>query len=285
MTRTAIVTDSSADLPAGLLDGKPVFLIPLQISWNDETYLDGVDIQPVKFYERLKTSHNLPTTSQPSPGAFHSLYRRLLEQGFHVLSIHISAGLSGTFNSALQAKKMLIHDAPVEVVDSQTGSIALGLQVLNLAESALRGASLQECKNLAESARHNACIFFVLDTLEYLRRSGRVGGASAFLGTLLHIKPILETRQGIIEVVDKARSMKKALGRVLEILDKRLVKARSVSLAVVHANTPHKAQDFLDQAVQHFSHLDITNAFCANVSPALATHTGPSGLGLAYLFE
>ncbi|NPV86125.1 MAG: DegV family protein [Anaerolineae bacterium] len=284
MSKIAVVTDSTADIPEEIAAGKPIFKIPLQIVWDGVTFQDGVDINPVEFYARLRSGKTLPTTSQPSPEKFKALYSQLLEKGYEILSVHISSRLSGTINAALQAKGMLAG-APIEVVDSLTSSIALGMQVLTAAEAALRGDSLLACKTLVEQARERAGIFFVLETLEYLRRGGRIGGAAAFLGALLNIHPILETRNGIIDAVDRTRSLRKGLNRVIDLLEKRVEQARSINLAVVHANTPVEAQAFLDQAVQRLRRFNIQSSFCTYVSPVLATHTGPAGLGLAFLYE
>jgi len=284
MSKIAIVTDSAADIPEEIATGKPIFKIPLQIIWDGVAFQDGVDINPIEFYDRLRSGKTLPTTSQPSPEKFNALYSQLLEKGYEILSVHISSRLSGTINAALQARNMLAS-APIEVVDSLTASIPLGMQALTAAEAALRGASLLACKTLVEQARQRAGIFFVLDTLEYLRRGGRIGGAAAFLGTLLNIHPILETRNGIINAVDRARSLRKGLERVIDLLEKRVEHAQSINLAVVHANTPVAAQAFLDQAVQRLHKLNIQYSFCTYVSPVLATHTGPAGLGLAFLYE
>jgi DegV family protein with EDD domain len=284
MSKVAIVTDSAADIPSEVSYGKPIFSVPLNIIWDGKTYLDGLDLQPIEFYDRLRKSDTLPTTSQPSPESFKKIYMELLDKGYEILSIHLSSGLSGTFNAAHQAKNM-IAGAPIELVDSLTGSIGQGLQVLNAAEAALQGATLAVCKSLAESARHRSGIYFILDTLEFLHRGGRIGGATAFLGTLLHVKPILETRNGIIDAVERARSMKKATERVIQLLQHRAGNARSIRLSVVHTNIPFEAQAFLDQVVQSFNGIEIRNAFCTYVSPVLATHTGPAGLGLAFLYD
>ena len=200
MSKVAIVTDSTANLPPEIIRNLPIHVVPLHVIWGEQEYLDQVEMTSDQFYARLRTDKVLPTTSQPSPKEFKDLYVRLLEEGYDILTITISSKLSGTMDSAIQAKAML-PGPRIEVFDSQTTSLAMGFQVLAAARLANQGATLKECNTSVAQARDKSGVFFVLKTLEFLARGGRLGGASAFVGTMLNLKPILELRNGQVEPV------------------------------------------------------------------------------------
>ncbi|HEY9076908.1 MAG TPA: DegV family protein [Anaerolineaceae bacterium] len=283
MAKVAIVTDSTALIPAELINHHiSLDIAPLQLIWGDKTYQDGVDIHPAEFYEQLPASKIFPTTSQPSPAVFMNIYRRLLDQGFDILSIHISSKLSGTLDSAIQARNNL-DKSRIELVDSLSTSMAMGFQVLTSARAALQGATLQECKALAEQARDRSGVFFLVNTLEYLRRGGRIGGAAAFLGTALNLKPILTLHEGRIEPVERVRTMSKAIDRLLDIIVDKVGKSTPVRLAALHTVSFDEASLLLNRARDRFSISDVADAVITDVSPVIGAHTGPGCLGLAYL--
>ncbi|WP_448335824.1 DegV family protein, partial [Bellilinea sp.] len=215
MSRVAVVTDSTAYIPEHLANGFVLHTIPLQVVWGGETFRDGVDITPLEFYTRLQNAKVMPTTSQPSPAAFQQVYTSLLEQGYDILSIHISAALSGTIASAEQAKQTLNTDRVV-IIDSYSAGMGLGFQALQVARAAKQGASLEECKTIAEKAVNHTGVLFAVSTLEFLHRGGRIGGAAAFLGTALGLKPILGLENGKIVAVEKIRTMNKAVDRLID---------------------------------------------------------------------
>ena len=283
MSKIAIVTDSTTNLPPEIIEEYGIQIIPLQLIWDDKIYIDSVDILPDEFYKRLETSKTIPTTSQPSPAKFKECYSDLLEKGFQILSIHISSKLSGTVDSAVQAKDML-GDAPIEVVDSLSTSMEQGLHVLVSAHAAAKGASLQECKEVALNARSNSGIFFVVETLEFLRRGGRIGGASALLGNVLNLKPILTVNQGSIDAAAKVRTTKKAVARMLDLVETQIDGKDPVRLSVLHANAPVSAKNLLKQAVEKFGDHNIIGTYSTDVSPVIGTHVGPGTVGLAYLW-
>jgi DegV family protein with EDD domain len=281
MSKVVVVTDSTATIPTDLLMRYSIFTIPLQVVWGEETFRDGVDIQPSEFYERLKTAKVMPTTSQPSPQAFVDVYNRLIDEGHDIISIHISAKLSGTVDSALQAKAMLKAEN-IEIIDSETTSMAMGYQVIEVAKAARKGASLQKCKELAESLVKSSGVFFVVETLEFLHRGGRIGGASAFLGTMLDLKPVLKLQDGAIEAVERVRNMNKAIDRMLLLLEKDLNECEMPQLATLHSNNPELAEQLLKRACQRFG-ADESCTYVTDISPVLGTHTGPGCVGIAYL--
>jgi DegV family protein with EDD domain len=283
MAKVAIVTDSTANLPLAITRNLPIFTVPLHVIWGEQSYLDQVDITEDQFYARLKVDKVLPTTSQPSPAAFTDMYTRLITQGYDILTITIASRLSGTMDSAVQARNTL-PESHIELVDSQTTSLALGFQVLTAARLASEGATLQECKAMTEKARSRTGVYFVLKTLEFLARGGRIGGASAFIGTLLDLKPILEIRDGRVEAVEKVRTSNKALDRLLDIFESQVMKnCCPVRIAVLHTDTPDEAEQLLERARQRFGLSDVGEAFIGRVSPVIGVHAGPGALGIAFL--
>ena len=283
MAKVAILTDSTGFTNPEVSRNLPIFYIPLHIIWGEETFLDNETITNDAFYEKLKVSKINPSTSQPSPAAFRDMYTRLIDQGYDVLSIHIASKLSGTIDSAIQARNML-PGANIEIVDSFTTSLALGFQTLAAARLSLQGATLKECKIEAERARDHTGILFVLNTLEYLHRGGRIGGGAAFMGTLLNLKPILEVKNGRVEAVERVRTATKARERMVELFYERTDESRCpIRLATLYADTPIEAQNLLDQARQRFGVSDVTETILGRVTPVLGVHTGPGALGIAYM--
>lgn len=283
MSKVAIVTDSTSTIPTELMNGLPIHIAPMQVIWSGKTYLDGVDIKPAEFYQRLRTATEMPTTSQATPGAFMSIYAQLLEEGYEILSLHISEKLSGTLTSAYQAREHF-PGAKIEIIDSQFTAMAMGFQVLAAARAAEQGATLRECAAIAEQSRAHVGVYFLVDTLEFLRRGGRIGGAAALLGTVIQMKPILELRNGQVEPVQKVRTMSKAVDRLLDMFE---VKASQnccpIRISALHADDEEEAQELLVRARQRFGISDVHDAVISVVSPAIGVHTGPGALGLAYM--
>ena len=283
MSKVMVVTDSTANIPLESLDGNPVRTVPLQLIWGEEILRDGVDIQPTEFYTRLQIAKVLPTTSQVTPEEFKQVYQELLDQDYEILSVHISSKLSGTLDSAIQAKNAF-PGRPIELVDSLSTSMAMGFQVMAAARVAAMGGSLHDCKAVAEKARQQTGVFFALNTLEFLQRGGRIGGAAAFVGTMLNLKPLLELQDGLIEPVDKVRTFSKTLDRLLDLVSARLEKEPGpVRLCAIHGNSLKEAQQLLDTAIHRFDSSLVTEALISDVSPVVGAHAGPGALGLAYM--
>lgn len=281
MKKVAILTDSTAYLPQNLLAKYEIATIPLEVIWGDETFQDGVTIQPEAFYQRLQTAKTMPSTSQPSAGAMKEMFTRLLEQDCAVLGIFLSSKLSGTMQSATQARDMLASGAEkIEIFDSQTTTMAMGFQVLAAARAAAEGASLKDCLAIAEQARQHTGVHFVVDTLEFLHRGGRIGGAQRFLGTALNMKPILRMREGKIEAQERVRTKGKALERLIEMVVEECHGKDPISLAGLHAKSPAEAQTVLEKAS---ALLDPAETFVSELSPVIGTHVGPGTIALAYL--
>lgn len=281
MSRVAVVTDSTAYLPRELMERLHIHFVPLQLIWGDETYRDGIDITPEAFYTRLPHSKTMPTTSQPSPAAFRVVYEDLLHKGNDILSIHISSKLSGTIDSATQARQAF-PDAAIEVIDSLSTSMGMGFAVLEAARAAEQGATLAECKTIAEKALANSRVFFLVRTLEFLHRGGRIGGAQAFVGTALNLKPILELRDGRIEALDRVRTWNKALDRLVEIYVEAVAGRKPLRIAVLHANAEEEAQRLMERVKSIFNVNDIRETAIVPVSPVIGAHTGPGCVGLTF---
>lgn len=281
MPKVAIVTDSTAYLPDDLLKLYSITVTPQILIWGDETFLDGVDIQPNEFYQKLETAKTMPTTSQVAIVTMKDAFDKLLSSGYDVLGIFLSAKLSGTMQSALQAKEMLPNAGSRLVVsDSNSTSMAMGFHVLTAARAALAGASLAECQKLAEEARKHTGVFFVVDTLEFLRRGGRIGGAQAMLGSALNLKPLLELRDGRIESIEKVRTKGKAINRMIDLVIERTAGREPIRLATLHANAEVEAKSALEAAA---AQLNPVEQILACVSPVIGSHAGPGTVGLAYM--
>lgn len=282
MSKIAIVTDSSAYIPPELSKGLPIYVVPLHVIWDGRSYSDFIDLQPAEFYTRLSKALEMPLTSQATPGDFLDSYRSLLDKGYEILSIHISSRVTKTLESAALARSML-DGARIELVDSMTGSMAMGFHVLKAAKAAMQGATLQACKALAEKARNHTHIYFVPGTLEFLHRGGRIGSAQAFLGSMIKIFPILEVKDGLIEAVERVRTFNKATERMIELMERKIGDRSPVQLASVHSNCLDKAQELLELARQKLGPERVTDSVISDISPAVGAHIGPGAVGLAYM--
>jgi DegV family protein with EDD domain len=279
MSKVAVVTDSTAYIPADLIEQHNISVAPQVLIWGEKIYQDGVDITPTEFYERLKKTTVMPSTSQVTPHSFDVIFKDLTEKGFDILALLISEKLSGTIASAVQARE----DYPgtkIEIVDSYATAMALGFQVLQVARAAQQGATLDECKSLAEKARGHTGVVFAVDTLEFLHRGGRIGGGTRFLGTALNFKPILELKDGKVEGIERVRTRKKSLLRLLELTEERIAGRQPIRLATLHANAPDEARRLLESASERF---DIIENVFSEVSPVVGTHAGPGTIGVAFM--
>ena len=270
-----IVTDSTSDLPADLARQLDISIVASNVVIDDVNYRDGIDLTPDDFYRRLTSGGNLPTTSQPSVGAFQTAYQELLEQGHEIVSIHVSGKLSGTVNSANQAKAALGDSVPIEVIDSGLASSALGLVAVAAAQRAQESASGRE---VAEPVRANLGLtttFFSLDTLEYLQKGGRIGKAQAFVGSLLSVKPILTLLDGEVSPLERPRNHERAMRRLVELARER---APLQQLGVVYSTEADWAADLRHRLSELLPEEQIITS---RFGPALGTYVGPKALGIA----
>jgi DegV family protein with EDD domain len=279
MSKVALITDSTTYLPDEFIQKYNITVAPQVLIWGEKTYEDGVDIQPEEFYRRLKGAPVMPSTSQVTIPNFQKIFQKHLDDGHDILAILLSEKLSGTIDSAVQALASF-PNAPIEIVDSQTTSMAMGFQVLMVARAAAQGANLSECKALAEKCRQHTGVIFAVDTLEFLHRGGRIGGGSRYLATALNIKPILEVTGGRVEAVERVRTRNKSLARVVEMVIERVGDKKPVRLASLHANAAKEAEIMLEQASQKLNPIET---IMSQVSPVVGTHAGPGTVGIAYM--
>jgi DegV family protein with EDD domain len=281
MSKIAIVTDSTAYIPTGLVQKYNLTVTPQVLIWGEETFRDGVDIQPDEFYARLKTAKVMPTTSQVTPITMKTTFEGLIEKGYDVLGIFLSAKLSGTIQSVVQAMEMMGSAGDkVKFVDSKSTSMAMGFQVLATARAVEDGANMEEAVALAEKATEHTGVYFAVDTLEFLHRGGRIGGAKRFLGTALNVKPVLAVLDGRVEAVEQIRTKKKALERVLELVSEQVKGKAPIRVATLHAAAEGEARELLEKAGQE---LGAVESILSSVSPVVGTHAGPGTVGLAYM--
>lgn len=283
MAKFALVTDSTAYIPSEYIQKHNITVVPLVLVWGDETFRDGVDIRPDEFYSRLKTAKKMPSTSQAIPAAMQSIFQPFVDQGVEVLGIFISSKLSGTLQSALQAKEMMGNAGEkLTLVDSQSTAMALGFQVLAAARALETGASLKECAAIAEKAHERTGLFFAVDTLEFLHRGGRIGGAQRFIGSALNLKPILALKEGRVEGVERIRTKSKAHDRILELVSEQVKGKSNIRIATLHANAAEDAKALLDRAKLELNPIET---IFTEVSPVVGTHAGPGTVGLAFMVD
>jgi DegV family protein with EDD domain len=279
MAKVALVTDSTATISADLCKKYNIHAASQVVIWDEKTYKDGVDIQPKEFYARLSTSKTMPSTSQVAMVDFKNLYEKLHAEGYDILTVVLSQQLSQTYNSANQAAGM-IDGANIEVIDSRSVAMGLGFNVLKAAKAAADGASLADCKQLVEESLPKAGVIITPETLEYLHRGGRIGGGARFLGTALRMNPILELVDGRLEPVERVRTRKKTLKRLVQLAGERIGGRTPLALSVVHANAEEEAKMLMETCKATFSPEELS---LNPVSPSIGTHTGPGTIGLAWL--
>ncbi|MFI5035686.1 MAG: DegV family protein [Acidimicrobiales bacterium] len=278
MSGVRVITDSAADLPAGVADDLGVDMVSLTIRFGDEEFTDRVDLSPDQFWARCKASKVLPETAAPAPGAFQRAYETARDAGYSGAIVPtLSAALSATHQSATLAAQA-VADFPVRVVDTQAVSMAQGLMVIDLAERARAGASLDELEATALALTPRVGVCAMLDTLEHLVKGGRVGGARALLGQVLNIKPLLELRDGLVAEAGRQRTRARALAAICDVARRHAPLER---LAVVHGAAPD-LDAFLAMAGQIPSAHPL---LVSDIGPTVGTHAGPGIIGLCWVAQ
>ena len=269
----AVVTDTTHYLPRALLDG--LHEVSLYVGWNGELRREAGITDLAAFYDELRTAATVPTTSQPSVGDVLEVFDALLADGHDVVSIHLSAGLSGTFDSAQQARAACADPARVEVLDSETGCGGLGFAVLAALGAASRGGTREEVAEAARRAREGLKMWFCVDTLEYLRRGGRVGQAQSWIGGALKIKPILALEREITPI-ERVRTASRAFERMVEYME-ALHEAGRDAWAVQHIRAADQAERLAERGRAVFGSEPL---FVSEVGPVIGAHVGPGLLGV-----
>jgi len=270
-----VVTDSSCDLPQSLVDALRIEIVPLTIRFGSEEFVDREELSTDEFWRRLETSKVLPETAAPSAGAFEQKFRDLQARGATgIVCINLSSHLSATMQSAQVAAAAVSKDVPVQVIDSRNASMGLGNLVLTAARRAADSDSLESIVAEVVDRRERSKLFAALDTLEFLKRGGRIGNAKALLGTVLSIKPVVELRDGIVEESSKVRTRSKAL----KVLAQHAAEGRIEHLAVLHGNAPD-VDELLTLLDPIFPRDEIITGV---VGPVIGTHVGPRVVGVTY---
>ena len=270
-----VVTDSSCDLPPALVDAMGIEIVPLTIRFGTEEFTDQVDLTIDEFWSRIEKSPTLPETAAPSPGAFEAKFRDLMSRGATgIVCINLSSHLSGTMQSAQVAAAAVASVGPVQVIDSQSASMGLGNLCLTAARRAADGDSLESIVAEVTDRRERTRLFATLDTLEHLKKGGRVGNARALLGTMLSIKPLIEVRDGVVEEAGKVRTRSKAL----KLLASKAAEGKIEHLSVLHGNAPD-VDELLVLLEPVFPRDDIITGV---VGPVIGTHAGPRVIGVTY---
>ena len=271
-----IVTDSSADLPEEVTKELGITVVPLYVRFGNDVYRDGIEISGDEFYRRLQSDPIHPSTIQPSPQDFFDFYQKLGPEADGIVSIHISNKLSGTCNSALQGKKMIEEGCPIEVIDSQTLTMGLGLIVMAAARAAKAGRSMPEVVDEVKQMIPRVHLLFTLDTLKYLALGGRIGKAKALLGAVLNVKPILAIKEGEVVPAGQVRSRSKGIDRLFDFVQG----ASSIQdLAIIYNTTLNEAQTLAEHIAPLFAKEQIMTA---RLGPVLGVHAGPGALAIAF---
>ncbi len=276
--KIVVVTDSTAYIPEEGLKDFSVPVIPLWLIWGDERFRDRVDIDPSTFYRRLRGAKTFPTTSQPSAGEFEDFFRQAVAGADAIVGVFISSKLSGTIPNA-QASLAQLPDLTIRVVDSLSTSMGLALIVLATARAAAAGKSLDKVVAVAEKVRDKTHTLFVVDTLEYLHRGGRIGGAKRLLGTALNIKPLLHLEDGRIEPLAQVRTKRKAVAQMLAIAEERMGGKQMAGAGVMDIGSPKEGAALAEQVKEQFG---ISTVYRTTVSPVIGAHVGPGTVGLSF---
>ncbi|MGD2040611.1 MAG: DegV family protein [Anaerolineae bacterium] len=273
-----IATDSATDLPAEFLTEYGVSMVPINIQFGTETYEDGVDLDRATFYRKIEELKILPTSSQPSVGQFVERYKALIAEGAtDIISIHVTAKLSGTLRSAELAKQMLRDQVRIHTFDSACGSAGIGFMVLEAARMAQANELVPKIMARLETIRQRMTLVLTLEDLRFAQMSGRVGRLQSSLSSLLNIKPLILLEDGVIDVVEKVRSRRKAIQRMLEMVAERVGTTEPVNLAIVHADVFEESQELLEQAKRRFN---CQETFVENLTTTLLVHFGPGTLAV-----
>lgn len=272
-----IVTDTIADLPAGIIAELGITVVPLLVRFGEQVYRDGIDLTSEQFYEKLKASRILPVTSVPSPGMFVEAYDRLAEETDEIIAIIVSSRLSGTYDVALQSVDLMEKKCRVAVIDSEWATMAQGFIVIEAARAARTGAGFNEVLEIAKNNISRVDFLSTFDTLEYLRRGGRIGKAQAFLGSMLKVNPLITLREGVVEPAGRVRSRGQAVSRLFKFVAGY---SHIEAMAVEDTACPGEAEALVGRLRAKYPEVNI---YRSKMTPAIGTHTGP-GLLLVAVF-
>ncbi len=280
MKKTALVTDSTADLPADFAREHNIKIVPLRVFFGEEEYRDGLDIKPREFYQRLREKDELPSSSQPSPDDFASVYQELLKDYQEIISVHLSSSLSGTINAANIAREKV--KGAIHIFDSYTVSLGIGLQIREAVKFIQKGSSTRQVLEHLQKVRDNSATYFTLDTLKYLYMGGRISRARSLMGSILRIKPILQLVPDGVAPAGRARNKKQLINEVVKKFKNEARNREAGGLAVAHGDAPEMAQKMQATLEETFS---IKTSFFGEIGPTLGVHSGPGVVGICMFFR
>ncbi|MCM3760920.1 DegV family protein [Alkalihalobacillus oceani] len=276
----AIVTDSTAYLPKEERERLSIYMVPLSVIFAEKTYKEELELTTEEFYKKLEGAEQLPTTSQPSTGQFVELFTDLKKQGYQqVVTLHLSSGISGTFQNALTAGEM-VDGLEVHGFDSEIACYALGFFVREAAQLALKGAGVSEIVTRLEEIKATLKAYFMVADLGHLHRGGRLSGGQLLVGNLLKIKPILHFVDGKIVPFEKVRTEKKAIDRILQLLDQDLRSDGRYEVTVIHAMRPEAAEQLAADIRENYD--NVVDVVISVFGPVIGTHLGPGSLGISW---
>ena len=279
MSRIAIVTDSTSDIPKDMVKEHQITSVPLSVIFGEETFLDdGIQITIEEFYKKLRSEEKLPTTTQPTPRDFVDVYKDLLKDHDRVVSIHISKKMSGTINSAEMAKQQM-PDAPIEIIDSEFTHMPLGFLVLEAAKVANAGGSNSAIKSTIDGLRNRMNELFVPSTLEYLKKGGRIGKAKGLIASLLEIKPILTLHDGEVSQFKTARRWNQAKTEIIDSMETLINDPLKLTVSVGDSDTEEDGTEMYDRIKEKFNPKKI---FRVNIGAVVGTHLGPGGIAVSF---
>ena len=276
--KIAIVTDSTAYLPVSLSEQLPIYMIPLSVIINGQTYEEEVDITSAEFYDKVRGADSLPKTSQPSLGRFMELYESIAQDYDAVISIHLSSGISGTYTGSLQASEM-IENLDVHLFDSEISCYLQGFYVLRAAQLAQENATIDEIISELNDMKTTMRAYFMVDDLTHLQKGGRLSGTQALIGGLLQVKPLLHFQNKVIVPFEKIRTRKKAMKRIVDILAED-AENHLLEAAIIHANRPEEAQLWLEELSKQLPTVRFTISY---FGPVIGTHLGEGAMGLGWV--
>ncbi|KMY43046.1 DegV domain-containing protein [Bacillus sp. FJAT-27916] len=276
--RTAVVTDSTAYIPEDLRDRFDIHIVPLNVVFGEEAYREEIELTASDFYEMVRRYGQLPTTSQPPIGQFVELFEQLSKDYDAVISIHLSSGISGTYQGAITAGNM-VDGIEVHAFDSEISCMVQGFYVIEAAKMAQEGKDPKEIMARLEELRSESDAYFIVDDLQNLQRGGRLNGASALIGSLLQVKPILHFEEKVIVPYEKIRTKKKALKRVIEIFDQDYQKGIPLQAAIIHGNSEQEAIELKQELEQLYPNAEFVISYFGAV---IGTHLGEGAMGLGW---
>ena len=278
-----IVTDSTSYIPKQYIDEYEISVVSLNVILNGDSYRE-VELSNETFYEKMKQAKEIPTSSQPAPGEISDIFKRIISSGDSILGIFLSSDMSGTVSSANLVKDMILEEYPegrIEIIDSRTNCMQLGYVVLEAAKAAKEGKSMEEVIDIASKVINSSRFIFTPETLEYLKKGGRIGGAAALLGNILQIKPILTVKDGKTTVLTKVRTKKKAIDSMINILEEDISSRNLRGITVHHINCYNEGV-LLANKIQEKLGIDVN---IESIGPVIGLHVGPGSIGIAYYFD